>query len=282
MAEHPGDALSALLDGELDAAEAAAVQAHVASCVACAAELDDVRTARLLLRSLPAVELPHPLTLPLRRQRQRYAIANVAASVAAGILVLVLSSSSIGPVTLRPEVAGAVDAHASTVSAMQVGGLMPRSSTRLVPEHDVPPTTAPRRSIDDLPARFGAPRELAGYSLVDAFRADGGLHLLYRRGDHGLSVFEQPGRIDWGAVPVEQGRAVRVGAHEGWIWEAAPAYGRLVVFESGGMVITVVGDARGDDVLEAAVALPRAGGSSAEEKLGRAVARALDLLGPMP
>ena len=55
---HPGDLLSALLDGELAPAEAAAVVAHLDGCPACAAERDEVAAARAALRALPALEAP--------------------------------------------------------------------------------------------------------------------------------------------------------------------------------------------------------------------------------
>ncbi len=53
--EHAGDALSALVDGELGAAEADAVRAHVGSCTDCADELEAVRRSRRVVRLLPAV-----------------------------------------------------------------------------------------------------------------------------------------------------------------------------------------------------------------------------------
>ena len=55
---HADELLSALLDGQLAADEAAEVRAHVAGCDDCARELDDVRQARRLVRELPAVDPP--------------------------------------------------------------------------------------------------------------------------------------------------------------------------------------------------------------------------------
>ncbi|MEJ7764743.1 MAG: zf-HC2 domain-containing protein [Acidimicrobiales bacterium] len=55
---HPGDLLSAWLDGELEPEDAAAVASHVDSCSACAAERDEVQAGRLTLRSLPLLEAP--------------------------------------------------------------------------------------------------------------------------------------------------------------------------------------------------------------------------------
>lgn len=280
MAEHPGDLLSALLDGELSADDAREVRAHVIACDACERELDDVREARRLLRTLPAVEPPGPISLGV--PRTRFAVANMVASVAAGVLLLALSSSAIGPAALGPGVGGAVDAHASTVSALQAGGILPTSAGRLVPDHDVPPTTAPRRSVDDLPAPFAAPRALAGYELVDAYDARNGLHLLYRHGAHGLSVFEQRGRVDWDALLADDGTMLSINGQRAWRWDAEPCDGRLVVLEADDMVVTVVGDEGADAVLAAAAALPDSRDLSTRQRLGRGIARALELLSPMP
>ena len=73
---HAGDLLSALLDGELDAAEAARVRAHVDGCRDCRAELDAVTAARSWVRELAPVDPPayrdfmsfeQHFTYPLRR-----------------------------------------------------------------------------------------------------------------------------------------------------------------------------------------------------------------------
>ena len=54
-AAHPGDALSALLDGELEPADEAAVRRHLAACEPCRIEFDDVTIVRRTVRGLPAV-----------------------------------------------------------------------------------------------------------------------------------------------------------------------------------------------------------------------------------
>jgi hypothetical protein len=50
------DALSALVDGALDATTARTLEAHVASCDACTAELDGLRSVKSMLAALPQVE----------------------------------------------------------------------------------------------------------------------------------------------------------------------------------------------------------------------------------
>lgn len=65
MSVHPGDLLSAWLDGELPPADAAAVAAHVEVCPACAAERDEVDGARAALRGLPLLLPPPGVLRPL-------------------------------------------------------------------------------------------------------------------------------------------------------------------------------------------------------------------------
>lgn len=282
--DHAGDLLSALLDGRLPAEEATEVRAHVASCAECAAELEDVRVARRLVRQLPAVEPPAGFLAELlagdavvpfgRRSRRLPAAANIGAAAIAGIVVLLLSSSTLGPASLRPEVQGAVSRHASTVSA-----LLGSTGERLTPASEVVPTTAPPRDASSLPAPYAAPENLAGYELVDAYRSPGGVHLLYQRRGYGLSVFELPGSVDWGGLPTD-GTAMSLAGHRAWRWDAAPANGRLVVLEDDGMVVIVVGDEPGDAVVDVAAELPSARDIPLSTRVKRAVARSLELLSP--
>lgn len=284
---HAGDVLSALLDDELGAAEAEEVRAHVAGCHECTRELDDVRAARQLLRELPAVDPPAGWLEELLdggrvvqlAPRRRAAMANVAVSVAAGLLLLVLSANLIGPVKQHPEVASALERHASTVSAL--GDIFRGGSTRFTPPSPAPPTTAAQRSLTDLPTTYDAPERLAGYRLIKAYRTpDGGVHLLYRKGQYGLSVFETQGGVDWSELP-DGGARMKLAGHEAWRWNVEPADGRLVVIEEDDITVTIVGDEPGDAVLSVAVELPRSRSLPIEQRVKRAVARALELLSPL-
>ena len=55
---HPGDLLSAWLDGELTPGEARDVAAHVDGCSACGAERDQVEASRAAVRGLPSLAAP--------------------------------------------------------------------------------------------------------------------------------------------------------------------------------------------------------------------------------
>src|SRR5215213_6040910 len=113
--EHADDALSALVDGELDPEEEAAVRAHVDGCPTCADELEGIRRSRRVVRLLPAVDVPEDVTarllaiddgtarrtvVPVVGNRRRLAAAvAVAASVAALALVGGSADADPHPVT---------------------------------------------------------------------------------------------------------------------------------------------------------------------------------------
>ena len=286
---HAGDALSALLDGQLSVADAAAVRAHVATCDVCERELDDVRAARRLVRSLPAQEPPpgflaallhhDDVVVPLRPRRT--VLAAVSGSVAAGLVLLVLSAASVTLSSVEPEVAASVERHASTVGALEAEGQIARAGERFVSPASVPPTTSAVRSSDDLPAPYHAPETVAGYRLVEAYEMADGVHLLYRRGPYALSILETPGELDWDALP-EDGTRLRVGAHDAWRWDGGGAEGRLYVVDDDGMVVVLIGDEPGDAVLEVAAALPEARSLSMGSRVQRSVAKALELFSPAP
>jgi len=85
---HPGDLLSAYLDGELTAGRRGEVDAHLAGCAACRAELDATAAARTAVRSLPVLEppahlLPEAAEPAAVRGRPRWRLAWAAAAVVA-------------------------------------------------------------------------------------------------------------------------------------------------------------------------------------------------------
>ncbi|MFP5317435.1 MAG: anti-sigma factor family protein [Acidimicrobiia bacterium] len=131
IGDHLGDLLSALVDDELGPAQAAAAQAHVARCPSCAAELDDVTTARALVRALPALDPPFGLYERLLRTDEavsptaartgggagwspRRVAAAAFGSAAAAVMLLGLAPPRDTPVT--PPVNSLVEAHATGAS----------------------------------------------------------------------------------------------------------------------------------------------------------------------
>jgi anti-sigma factor RsiW len=134
---HLGDALSALLDGELAPPQAEAARAHIVSCAECAGELEAVSQARSWVRALPPVEPPFgfyermlagrgPVTVatpvllsppvPLRATPSLRRRAALAAFGAAAVAVTVLSVGSPQQSPVVPSVPHLVAAHATSAS----------------------------------------------------------------------------------------------------------------------------------------------------------------------
>jgi hypothetical protein len=100
------------------------------------------------------------------------------------------------------------------------------------------PTTTPA------PARlsevYSAPSQLAGgYERVRIESVSGGLRVVYSDGVHGLSIFEQPGRLS--------------GSERSYRW----AGGEVVTWQSGPTVLTAIGDGPSVDTLAAARSVPQ-------------------------
>lgn len=121
---------------------------------------------------------------------------------------------------------------------------------------------APDRSAVEVPAEAGhlnapfrSPAGLgAGYRLVGAYeKSHHVIHLFYSDGLHGLSVFEQRGHLSAAAMPAG-GRRVELNGRTVRTW-STPA-GETVVWESDGVVYTVVSDASRADVASAVGDLP--------------------------
>lgn len=125
---HLGDALSALLDGELSGPQQEAARAHLAACPECADELAAVGQARSWVRGLPQVDPPFGfyerilLDRPLPRPapfgvtpalRRRAGLAALGAAAAA-VTVLGVGSPAARPV--NPTMPQLVEAHAASAS----------------------------------------------------------------------------------------------------------------------------------------------------------------------
>ena len=104
---HAGELLSAYLDGELARSEIDLLQAHLATCGKCAAELQEMQTVRSAVRSLPLLELPSGLipeadaeVVPLRRNKGFW-VGAAAAAVALVIAIAALVTPSTPSVALE-------------------------------------------------------------------------------------------------------------------------------------------------------------------------------------
>lgn len=114
---HVGDLLSALLDGELGAAEEAAVRAHLDGCEACRDELAATERVRALVRGLPQLDLP-PVVVERARWAGRRRVSRLgaaaAAAVAAAASVAFLTMASPSDSRVDPDVGRLVDVHATS------------------------------------------------------------------------------------------------------------------------------------------------------------------------
>ena len=124
-----------------------------------------------------------------------------------------------------------------------------------------------RFSTGDVSAPYRAPRRLGdGYRLVGAYRKRGAVHLFYSDGLHGLSVFEQRGRLGpsgRGGREVELlGRTVRA---------YSTAAGEAAVWEGNGIVYTLVSDGPWQDLAAAARGLPHSERSGRLRKVAEVV-----------
>jgi anti-sigma factor RsiW len=117
-ADHPGDALSALLDGELSPADEAAVQAHLVACRPCRHDMEAAKVARLWVRALPPVEPPFGLyermLQPYLPGRRRVAMAFLGAAAAVAAVVVSVAPARQEPID--PSVATLIEAHATSAS----------------------------------------------------------------------------------------------------------------------------------------------------------------------
>jgi hypothetical protein len=131
-----------------------------------------------------------------------------------------------------------LDSGGSVVRSMQFESLTLRLS-----HAPGAPATSAQTTARPAPARlspeYSVPARLAdGYLRVQTEVVSGGLRVVYSDGDHGLSVFEQPGHLTG-----TKGSSQWVG-------------GEVVTWQGGPTVFTVIGDGPSADVAAAARSIP--------------------------
>ncbi len=173
------DRLSEYLDNELDGAERAALELHLASCPACAGALDELRAviaaagaledtpperdlwAGIAVRLAPTAE-PAVISLPERRRRFSFTLPQLAA---AGIAVVALSSTLVwlvtnrltGSATTSPPVAVATPTVPSRAAAPEPAAPAARTEARepqAAPSPAALAVTEPSRSPGASRVRF--------------------------------------------------------------------------------------------------------------------------------
>jgi len=219
--------LSAYLDDEISTDERTRVESALIDDPDLRLELEGLAHARSLVRELPLLELPEhlahnltsrtplgPLTGPRRRTRTRAVALSALASVAFWGMV----ATSGGATAVVPDLAGVVGAHALAVAK-------------------------PNIAEADPSIMFTAPGSVESFELVYAGRRGELAHAMYTDGATEISVFEQPGRIDWGRVPVA---GERVEMADAQAWTGRVDGQEVMLIERGGMVYTLVASARSE------------------------------------
>jgi hypothetical protein len=222
----PDDRLSAYLDGELDDAERAEVERVLVASPAAQAELAAVREVKALLGALPPVVRPsepafvqpsEPAVAPVvpHRARRRWpaALAGFGAVAAAAVLVVALTST--GDSGMVPD----IDDYALAHVAHEGEAMLPLDGA-------------------DLPA--GLPGEIAGTTVMGAMPSDGDrVHLIYSDGASDVSVFAEPGELDWDALP-DDGESMTLAGVPAWHLSRGGT--EIYVLERDGDVIAIVTD----------------------------------------
>ena len=207
---HPGDRLSALLDGELDPVGETVVQEHLASCPSCREELDRLAQARRLLRGMAPVEPPTGLAerFGARVRRLLRLVAGGVTVAGAGLAAILYATPPAREVRPPMEVAG---------------NPLP-----------VLPAGAP---ITVVPAGYYAPEALDGLPLVGLRQVGPMLGALYGSSARDVLVLEEPGRLEADtSYPAQQ---ASLGGHQGLRFGTAGD--EAFTWQDGPAVVTLVG-----------------------------------------
>ncbi len=236
------DLLNAYLDGELTPEELARVERDLAASADLRRDLAELEATRSLLRSLPAVEPSRPITLPStvptpgRRPRR---LGMAVAGVAAVWLVIMTIGVSLGSLPVVPDVEQLAVQHA----AAEEGGDMPMGFS---------PMDADDMMKDDpaIMADIGH-----GMGLAAVYQADDLVQSWYSDGEHHVSVFHEPGEVDWDDMP-DYGEVKMM--DDGPMWRSTMGDLDVLVVERGDLVVTVVadGDMKDDMAMEASTMVP--------------------------
>jgi len=116
---HPGEQLSAYLDGQLSTVEHGFVISHLEFCTDCRLELHELDSARTAIRSLPGLEPPESIEVQQERvtrerwSRRRLATAAVGIAAVAALIFSVLGPS---PRAADLDITPLFDQHQARVS----------------------------------------------------------------------------------------------------------------------------------------------------------------------
>ena len=222
--------LNAYLDGELAPDERTQVERELAESVELRRELAELDATRSLLRALPQVEpsrpMQRPAAVPVPSRRPRR-LGTVVAAVAA-IWVFVLGIGvSLGSLPIVPEVEQLALQHAAAEEGDMTMGFEPMDMKKM---------------MDDDPAVV--PDIGHGMGLDSVYQADELVQARYSDGEHAVSIFHEPGEVDWDDMPAS-GEVEMMGDTP--IWRSSMNGVTVLVVERGDLVVTVVADGDMED-----------------------------------
>ena len=228
--------LSAYLDGELSPDDADAVQRELESSAEARAEFERVREARDMVRALPLLEPPPEVAAlfravesgasvtplaPRQRRRARTRAAALSVVATAAFWGVVVSSPAL-TAGVSPALDSAVAAHTLVPDAANTAEMTVEDDT-------------------DMPTEVGG-----SMYLVHASRVGRSTHAVYSDGSLQVSVFEEPGRVNWEALP--QGDRIELDGSPGW-HGSVDGY-EIVVVQRGRHVYTIVAEPTPDAMMD--------------------------------
>jgi hypothetical protein len=228
--------LDAYLDDELDPIERSAIDALLRRSPEAQRELDAIARVRDAVRGLPPVEPPIVLTprrghtrRRVKRQRARRSAVMAAVAVAAAVVILAATFTPVAE-TLAPPLDRFIERHEAMASEPAGDGFVPM----------------PLDEMESM-ARPAGFEPMALYAAPDAHQ------LVLSDGEAMVSVFEQPGRVDWASLP-EGGEMMMMGDDQAW--HRTGDDGEVVVVERNDHVLTVVSGEPADAVMTVADEMP--------------------------
>ena len=237
---HADDLISAHLDGELDDATARWVEDHLGACAGCRQAAEEAALARSWVRGLPDVDGSPAVQRFLARHRAviRTGAAFVGAAAVA-LAALALTSAVLHPDVLPP-VDLLTDTHRVAARAGTTGEDMRAALDEAGAEMaGMRPVAGVGRPYSAPPALLGQTRA-GGLSRLQRHMVLDGDDLtlvVYRDGGAAVSVFEQPGRLEWDRL--RGGDVESIGERRVWVRRGSPV---VMVTEVGDVVVTVVSE----------------------------------------
>ena len=197
--------LGTFVDGELADPQRRAVDAHVAGCAACRAELDALRRLAAALAAPPVQKPPAGLWPAIVRRLDRarapagwpvYRLSGRRPMAAAAAVALAIGLSMLGPLLFGPRTSSTARAASLDFSVL-LDGLSAGANEafdRFLAQHDARPISAAATQTEASRLSFRVPAALpGGYRLEQAYRLRAGdktaVAARYTRGDDVLMTF---------------------------------------------------------------------------------------------